>query len=56
MEFIINNIATIIVSLIVIMCIAFALRSLIKDKKSGKSCSSCSGCAGSAMCHGKSSK
>ena len=59
MEFIFNNIATIIVSIIVIMCIVFALRSIIKDKKSGKSCgcgSSCSGCAGSSMCNGESSK
>ncbi|MCU6762956.1 Virus attachment protein p12 family [uncultured Roseburia sp.] len=41
--------ATIIVALLVVGAVILAVRSLIKDKKSGKSCSGCSGnCAG---CH-----
>lgn len=41
--------ATIIVTLLIIGAVILAVRSLIKDKKSGKSCSGCSGNCGS--CH-----
>lgn len=49
-----GNFSTILVALIVLGIVGLAVRSIIKDKKSGKSCScggSCSGCAGSGTCH-----
>ncbi len=44
------NLGTAIVLLVLIAVCGLAIRSIIKDKKSGKSCScggSCSGCSGS---------
>ncbi len=55
-SFIIENIGTIIVSLILVAIVSFAVASMIRDKKKGKSCTcggSCSGCAMSGRCHGK---
>ena len=55
-SFIIGNIGTIIVSLVLIAIVALAVVSMIRDKKKGKSCTcggSCSGCAMSGRCHGK---
>lgn len=53
MNWIIENMATIIVSAIVLGVLSLALYKIIKDKKSGKtSCGcSCSGCAMKEMCH-----
>lgn len=49
-----SNISTILVGLVVIGIVALAVRSIIKDKKSGKGCGGgCSGCAGSGTCHGR---
>ena len=50
-----ENIVTVIVSLVLLLFIAVALISIIKDKKNGNcSCgSSCSGCAMSGSCHKK---
>ncbi len=54
LNFIIDNIGSIIVSLVLVLIVFIAVRSMIKDKKSGKcscggSCGSCGGCSGCAM-------
>lgn len=52
MDFILNNIASIMVVLIVALLVVLVVRSMIKDKKNGKSCcGGCSGCPSSGMCH-----
>lgn len=56
MSWITENLATIIVGLIVLAIVVLAVRSMYKNKKAGNSCScgsSCSGCASSGMCHTK---
>ena len=58
LNFIIDNIGSIIVSLVLVLIVFIAVRSMIKDKKSGKcSCGgncgmsgACSGCAMSGAC------
>lgn len=51
-SWVVTNIATIVISLIVLSLMGFAFRHLIKAKKSGKcagcgiDCNSCSGCSG----------
>ena len=53
LNFFISNIGTIIVSLILLIIVGFAVRSLISNKKNGKSSCGC-GCANCAMhgaCH-----
>lgn len=54
-EFLSQNLATIIVSLILAAAIVLVVRKLYKDRKAGKSsCGcNCSGCPGSSMCHSK---
>lgn len=54
LEFLSNNISTIIVGAIVLGVVILAIRSMNKDKKAGKnSCGcGCSGCPNSSMCHG----
>ena len=55
LNFIIDNIGSIIVSLVLVFIVILAARSVIKDKKSGKcscggSCGGCGGgCSGCAM-------
>ncbi len=45
------NFATLVISLAMLLLIAAALRSVIRDKKRGRSsCGSCGGCAGCAGC------
>ena len=39
------NIGTFIVLIIVALIMGFAIRKVIKDKRSGKTCSSCSSCS-----------
>lgn len=46
MDFIIANLSTIIIALIVAGVLTLAVRTLIKDKKSGKSCAGCPGGCG----------
>ena len=50
-----ENAGTIVVSLILVAIVALAIRSIVKDKKSGKSsCGcNCSHCAMSGRCHHK---
>ena len=48
MEWLLSNLGTIVVSLILIAVVALAVRTLIRNRKNGRSCcgTSCSGCAG----------
>ncbi len=46
-------VATIIVVLIIILAAGLALRSLMRDKKSGKTCSGCNGNCHCSDCHGE---
>ena len=55
LDFIVANLGTIIISLLLVFIVALAARSIIKDKKSGKSscggnCGSCGGCAMRGAC------
>ncbi len=54
LDFIVNNISTIIILAVVISVILLAIRQIKKDKKEGKSpCGcKCSGCASASICHG----
>lgn len=54
MEFIIQNIGTIVVILILVLIVGLVIRKMYKDKKEGKACAcgnSCSGCAMRGTCH-----
>ncbi len=58
LQFIISNLATIIVSLLLITIVTMIIRKMIRDKKQGKSCcsggSGCEGCSHSSAqnsCH-----
>ncbi len=56
MDFIVNNLGTIVVIAILAVIVFFAVRSIVKDKKNGKSSScggNCAGCAMGGSCHGK---
>lgn len=54
-EFVSQNLATILIGLLVFGLAALAVQSLWKDKKQGKSCGGCGGCSGCGMnCHGNS--
>lgn len=55
MEFLTQNIGTIVISAGLIAVVALAIRSLVKEKKKG-TChcgGNCGSCAGSCACHGK---
>ncbi len=56
-RFIIDNIGTIIVSVIVIAVLCFIAVIMIKDKRKGTSCAGCGGgcggCPNSGLCHGE---
>ena len=50
MTFLMENLSTIIILLIVIAAVCLAIRSIIRDRKEGKGCGACpGGCHG---CHG----
>ena len=50
MTFLMENLSTIIILLIVIAAVCLAIRSIIRDRKAGKDCGACpGGCHG---CHG----
>lgn len=49
LAFLYENMATIIIGLVVLGLAALAVRSIWRDKKQGKSCGGCNGCCGS--CH-----
>jgi hypothetical protein len=57
-DFISENIGTIIVGLILAVIIFIIIRKMVKDKHSGKSsCGcNCSGCANAGICHGQMKK
>ena len=48
-----NNLPTVIITLVIVLNVALIIRSIIKDKKSGKhNCGAgCAGCAMSELCH-----
>lgn len=54
-QWIINNIATIAVALVVTGAVAAVIIKMLRDRKAGKSAcncgSACSGCAMKGMCH-----
>lgn len=57
LQFISDNLATIIGSLIVLLVLTLIFAKMIRDKKNAKatgSCSGCSGCPNSGICHAKS--
>ena len=53
-NFFISNMGTIIVSLILLVIVGFAVRSLISNKKNGKSSCGCgcANCPSAGICHG----
>ena len=55
LAFLLENLATIIVLILVAAAVIFAIFTMIKNKKNGKtSCGcGCSGCPNSALCHQK---
>ena len=55
LEYILNNIGTISVALIVALIVGAVIAVMIRDKKSGKSScgGGCSGCPYSGKCHGE---
>lgn len=53
-EFLTANLATIVISIVLIAVVALIIRGMIRDKKAGKLCSGCSGgcgCCGGSGCH-----
>lgn len=59
MSFIMENLSTIVVALILIGIVALVIRSMVKTKKAGKSVicgGNCSGCSGACMCHSEPEK
>ena len=54
LHFFISDIGTIIVSLILLIIVGFAVRSLISNKKNGKSSCGCgcANCPSAGICHG----
>ena len=53
-QFLIDNLPTILVSLLLALIVAAVIVKLVKDKKQGKSAGcgcGCKGCPNSAMCH-----
>lgn len=53
LEFLANNISTIVVGMIVLGIVILVIKSMYNDKKSGKSScgGGCSGCPNACMCH-----
>ena len=52
-QFILSNLGTIIIGLLLMLIVGFVIRKMIKDKKQGKGCcgSSCKGCEHSSCYH-----
>ncbi len=51
-QFLVDNLPTILVSLLLALIVAAVIVKLVKDKKQGKSAGcGCKGCPNSAMCH-----
>ncbi len=55
LDMILNNLATIIISIVLLAVILLILRTIIKDKRNGKSScgANCACCALHDKCHGK---
>lgn len=56
MDYIINNLGTIVVFLILLFVVFLIFKKMRRDKLAGKSCScgtSCGSCPGSSVCHSK---
>lgn len=56
LEWITQNLATIVIGTLLLIAIIFAVLSLVKTKKSGGcncGCSGCKGCSHSDTCHNK---
>ncbi len=52
LTFLMENIATIIITVVLVAVVALVVRGMIRDRKAGKCCGGCSGCSGSSGCHG----
>lgn len=52
--FLMENISTIVIALILAGVVVLVVQKMIRDKRAGKGCCSggCAGCAGASMCHG----
>lgn len=53
MDFIIENLATIIVGMLIFLVVGLIIRKMVRDKRAGKSgCGcGCGSCPSSSMCH-----
>ena len=53
LQFILSNLATIIIGLVLLSVVTLVIMKMIRDKKQGKGCcgSSCQGCSHSTSCH-----
>ncbi len=51
MGFIIENLATIVIGILLLLLIIFAIKKIIHDKKKGKCCGCSSGCTSGGKCH-----
>lgn len=50
MAFLMENLATIVISAVLIGVVTLVIVKLRKDKKAGKGCASCSGCPHASSC------
>ncbi|MCD8110354.1 MAG: FeoB-associated Cys-rich membrane protein [Clostridiales bacterium] len=50
MEWIIDNLSTVIIGLLLLAAVIFAVRTLIKDHKNGRCSGGCPGCSHTGKC------
>ncbi|MBC8609544.1 FeoB-associated Cys-rich membrane protein [Massiliimalia timonensis] len=56
LEFLADNIGTIVIGLVLLVVIILVIRKLVKDRKNGSACScgcGCKDCPSSSLCHKK---
>ena len=56
LEFLADNIGTIVIGLVLLVVILLVIRKLVKDRKNGSACScgcGCKDCPSSSLCHKK---
>lgn len=52
LAFLMENIGTIAISILLAAVVAAVVRGMIRDRKAGKGCGGCAGCSGSSGCGG----
>ena len=55
MTFLMENLSTVIIGLILAGVVYLVVRKMIRDRREGKGCGypgGCAGCGGASMCHG----